>query len=324
MRDEMRRTHWLADVGLDVRFAARLFAKDLWFTLVVVLTLALGVGANTAMFSVIEAVLLQPLPYRDPDRLVFITENNLTANNNLATLLGSNLEKWRKRANSFAALSVLLTGDATISGEEATQMRVACLSESLTRLFGVAPVLGRDFQPHEFEHAPQAPGLRGSAENRSDTGIAVLSDRFFRRRLGADPGILGQSVVIDNVSYTVVGVLPPSFRLPVTPCGVLTYAVAQRTSEIGLRIALGARQADILGLILSDAATLVLVGVATGLAGSAALSRVISGLLYGVTPTDAWARVTVSLLLIAVALLAAYLPARMAMRVDPMVALRHE
>lgn len=217
MRDGMRRTGWLADVGQDVRFAARLVAKERWFTLVVAITLALGVGANTAMFSVIEAVLLQPLPYRDPDRLVLITENKATANNNLAMLIGSNLEHWQRRSNSFAAMSVLLTGDATISGKEAAQVRVVCLSDNLTHLFGVAPVLGRDFLPQEFEHAPQAPGLRGSAENRSDMGIAVLSDRIFRRRFGGDPGILGQSVVIGNVSYMMVGVLPPSFRLPVAP-----------------------------------------------------------------------------------------------------------
>ena len=103
---------------------------------------------------------------------------------------------WQKRANSFAAMSVLLTGDATMGGQDAAQVRVAGLSDSLTRLFGIVPALGRDFLPHEFDHAPQAPGLRASAENRSDTGIAVLSDRIFRRRLGGDPGILGKSVVI--------------------------------------------------------------------------------------------------------------------------------
>src|SRR5687767_11654622 len=77
---------WIADIGQDVRFAARLLAKDRPLTLVVAITLALGIGANTAMFSVIEAVLLKPLPYRDPDRLVWITEINATANNNLAML----------------------------------------------------------------------------------------------------------------------------------------------------------------------------------------------------------------------------------------------
>jgi hypothetical protein len=96
-RDRMRRTHWMADVGLDIRFATRLPAKDRWFTLVVAITLALGVGANTAMFSVIQAVLLEPLPYREPDRLVWITEHNVTAGNNLAMLIGGNLEEWRTR-----------------------------------------------------------------------------------------------------------------------------------------------------------------------------------------------------------------------------------
>lgn len=106
--------------------------------------------------------------------------------------------------------------------------------------------------------------------------------------------------------------------------GVLRYAVAQRTHEIGLRLALGARQADIRRMILSYAVALVGAGVAIGLSGSAVLSRLIGGVLYGVSPTDPFAYVTVSLLLVAVALIAAYLPARRAMRLDPMMALRHE
>ena len=106
--------------------------------------------------------------------------------------------------------------------------------------------------------------------------------------------------------------------------GVLSYAVTQRTSEIGLRLALGAHQSNVLRLVLSHASMLVVAGVAIGLAGCVILSRLISGVLYGVTPTDVWAYVTVSVLLMAVALAAAYLPARRAMRVAPMVALRYE
>jgi predicted permease len=213
---DARGTRWVEDTVQDLRFALRLLAKDRAFTLVAVITLALGIGANTAMFSVIESVLLAPLPYRDPERIVWISENDVSGNNNLAMVFAADLEEWRSRATSFDALSILLTGDATMGGDEPVQVRVACLSESLTRLFGVAPVIGRDFLPKDFEHAPQAPGLRASAENRSDTGLAVLSDRLFRR-LGGDPATLGESVTINNVHYTIIGVLPPSFRLPVAP-----------------------------------------------------------------------------------------------------------
>lgn len=219
-------SRWVEETSQDLRFAVRLLAKDRSFTLVAVITLALGIGANTAMFSVIESVLLEPLPYRDPERMVWITENNVRANNELAMVFGGDLEAWRGLAKSFDALSVLLTGDATMGGDEPVQVRVACLSESLTRLFGVAPVIGRDFLPQDFEHAPQAPGLRASTDNRSDTGVAVLSDRLFRR-LGGDPRILGEAVVIGDVRYAVVGVLPPSFRLPVAPS--LQLGVGPRT-----------------------------------------------------------------------------------------------
>jgi ABC-type antimicrobial peptide transport system permease subunit len=106
--------------------------------------------------------------------------------------------------------------------------------------------------------------------------------------------------------------------------GVLSFAVTQRTREIGVRLALGARPFDVLRLILSEVGSLVGVGAVVGVAGCAALSNAMRGLLYGIAPTDPWAHFSVSGLMIAVALVAAYLPARTAMRVDPVRALRHE
>ncbi len=234
---DARGTRWVEEALTDIRLAVRLLLKDRAFAVVGVMTLALGIGANTAMFSVVESVLLAPLPYRDPERMVWISENDVGGTNRLATVSAANLEAWRSSATSLEALSVLLTGDATMGGDEPIQVRVACLSESLSRLFGVAPVVGRDFSPEHFKHAPQAPGLRASPDNRSDTGAAVLSDRLFRR-LGGDPAMLGKSVTISNVQYTVIGVLPSSFRLPVTPS--LQLGVGARTDiDLVLNTTLG-------------------------------------------------------------------------------------
>lgn len=166
----------------------------------------------------VRRVLLKPLPYRDPDRLVWITENNVTNSNNLAMIFASDLQEWRAQACSFDAMGALLTGDATLSGENAVQVRFVSSSESLTRLFGVSPVLGRDFMPEDLEDGPQAPGLRVPSTAHVPTGgVSILSDRLFRQRFGGDPRILGKGVVIQNVPYTVIGVLPSTFRFPVAP-----------------------------------------------------------------------------------------------------------
>jgi putative ABC transport system permease protein len=209
-------SRWLEQAAQEIRISGRLLIKDAAFTTVTIITLALAIGANTAMFSVIESVLRQPLPYRNPERMVWITENTVSGANRLAMVIGSDLEQWRERVKSFDRLSVLLSTDAMLVGEEPTQIRVVCVSAGVKPLFGVSPVIGRDFRPEEFEHAPAAPGLRPSDQNRKDTGIAILTERLFRK-LGSDARLLGKPVVIAGTPYTVVGVLPSTFRLPVAP-----------------------------------------------------------------------------------------------------------
>jgi putative ABC transport system permease protein len=215
--DSARRGSWWTDDFVqDLRFAVRTLARNRAFAVLAIATLALGISANAAIFSIIEAVLLKPLPFRDPDRLVWITEYSVTTSNNLATIFGDNVQAWRTSAQSLDALSVLFTGDATMSGAEPVSIRFASVSESLEGLFGVAPALGRDFRREELEHGPSAPGLRASGQ-AATAAVAILSDGLYRRRFAGERAVLGTALVIGNTPYTVIGVLPPTFRLPVTP-----------------------------------------------------------------------------------------------------------
>ena len=185
----------------DVRYGFRMLRGSPAFTIVAVITLALGIGANTAIFSVVNAVLLRPLPYRDPGRLVVLRETKL----------------------------------------------------------------------------PQFP----------EFSVALV--------------------------LAAVGIY-----------GVMAYSVTQRTRELGIRLALGARQADVFRLIVLQGMALTLLGLLVGLAGALALTRIVTSLLFRVQATDPAVFIGIALLLAAVSLLASHIPARRAMRIDPIVALRYE
>jgi putative ABC transport system permease protein len=184
----------------DLRFGVRMLIKQPGFTLVAVLTLALGIGANTAIFSVVNAVLLRALPYPEPGRLVRFWESNPGRGWLEFAASGPNFADWRKQQSVCEQLAAyeFNTFNFTGSGEPE---RVAGLrvTANLFSVLGVAPAHGRYFLPEE--------------EQSGRNHVAVLSDGLWRRRFGADPNLIGRQIQLNGESYTVVGVMPPGFQL---------------------------------------------------------------------------------------------------------------
>jgi putative ABC transport system permease protein len=188
----------------DFRFAFRLLRKTPGFTVVAVLTLALGIGANTAIFSVIHAVLLRPLPFHNPRQLVAVntTEPGRGDDPNVSYPV---FLDWRSQNRVFDGLSVFRVDDFTLTGRaEPIQVTGAVVSANTLSLLGVAPILGRDFNPEEDQ--PVATGLP-----------IILSYSFWQDRFGADPAVLGQSLTLTGRLFTVAGVMPAGFQFPVQP-----------------------------------------------------------------------------------------------------------
>jgi putative ABC transport system permease protein len=190
-------------VWKDLRLAVRLFWRSPGFSGVALLALVLGIGANTAIFSVVNAVLLRPMPFRDPNRLVIVWEASpRTGKNNVAN--PQNFADWQKRNRSFEKMAAYvpfqqtmsLTGDGTPEEVPGNYVTRAFFS-----ILGVQPVLGRDFLPEE-----DVPGDKNN--------VALISEGLWRRRYGADPGIVGKKLILRSTPTMVVGVLPASFHFP--------------------------------------------------------------------------------------------------------------
>jgi predicted permease len=183
----------------NVRYALRGLARTPAFTLTVILTLALGVGANTAVFSAIDGVLLKALPYSSPDRLVRLNEAREGYDGvNVAPV---RIEDWRRLNATFEAIHGYLTSDvADLTGALPERVHVASVTEDFLKVWGVAPALGRGFSAEE--HLAGGPGA------------VIVSDRYWRTRLGADPGVLGRPLRTAEGTYSIVGVMPASFIFP--------------------------------------------------------------------------------------------------------------
>jgi hypothetical protein len=215
---EFDRWLWWDHLSQDVRFGVRMLAKSPAFTAAAVLTLALGIGANTAIFSAVYAVLLKPLPYSNPERLVFIRKKNPPRGWVRNPIAPAEILAWRSESPVFEDIAAFTSTSCVLTGAgEPEEDPCEIASSNLFPVLGVAPFRGR--------------GFSAAADKAEAPRVAVLSYGLWQRRFGAQDSVIGRAIAINGSSYTVVGVMPAGFsRLYVTPLQrVLLAAVHSRS-----------------------------------------------------------------------------------------------
>lgn len=185
----------------DVRYGLRVLRKSPGFTFIAILTLAVGIGANTAIFSVVNTVLLARLPYRDPNRLVMVWGTDPLHGGDITPVSPAVFAAWKSEAKIFSAIGASADELETITGDGAPEMVLGYdFSADYFRVVDAKPALGRTFLPEE--------------DRVGGPNVAVLSDELWHRRYGADPAIIGKTINIGHDPYTVVGVMSSTFHLP--------------------------------------------------------------------------------------------------------------
>jgi predicted permease len=198
---DARGVRWLEDLWRDLRYGARMLAKNPGFTLVAALTLALGIGANTAIFSVVNGVLLRPLPYKDPQRLVTVFAPRRMDQEFLISSGGFTVLRHQNQVFEQVAAFLPMLDSSSITGDgEPEYLGGVTVSANLFTLLGVEARYGRTFLPEE-----EKPGA-----NR----VVVISHGLWRRRFGSDHKIIGRTISLNHEPYTVIGVMPPGFQFP--------------------------------------------------------------------------------------------------------------
>ena len=192
---------WLADLLHDLRYAVRLQRKNPGFTIVAVIALALGIGANTAIFSVVNTVLLRPLPYKDPERLVMVWEDASRHGYPRDTPAAANYVDWRDQNQVFESMAAIADTSFNLTGAgDPERLEGRRVSANLFPLLGVDPQIGRVFTAAEDQPGAQR--------------VVLLSYALWQRRFGGDPNIVGRALTLNGESHVVVGVMPARFQLP--------------------------------------------------------------------------------------------------------------
>jgi putative ABC transport system permease protein len=184
----------------DVRYSFRKLSQSLGITAIAVLALGLGIGANSAIFSVVNTTLLRPLPFKDPDQLVMVWENNLKKGVNQIALSPANYADFRDQSQSFSAMAAMRPANFTVTGgDEPERVPGAMVTPNLFTLFDVRTVVGRAFLPEEAQPGSDA--------------VVLISHGLWQRRFASDANVVGRQLKINGRDYQVVGVVPPDFRL---------------------------------------------------------------------------------------------------------------
>ena len=187
----------------DLRYGVRAMLKNLSFSLIAIIALALGIGANTAIFSVVNAVLLRPLPYDQPDRLVLVKENLPELGWSLLSASPAEFLDYKEGNEVFSDIAGYIDRALNLTGQgEPQRIQAARVSASLFPMLGVQPAIGRAFLPEEDQVGKES--------------VVILSHGIWQRHFGSDAGILGKTLKLDDEPYTVIGVMPPQFNFPYT------------------------------------------------------------------------------------------------------------
>ncbi len=183
----------------DLRYGTRMLLKHPGFTLIAILTLAIGIGANTAIFSVVNSVLLRPLPFKEPEKIVKIWETFHPKGQ--GTVSVANLKDWREQNDVFEHIAAYTFGNYSLQGREHPErIPGVTVTPDFFDVMGVQPALGRLFQEGETQ--------------AGSTRLVVISTRLWQRNFGSDPGIIGKEITLGGENFTVIGVMPSSFRFP--------------------------------------------------------------------------------------------------------------
>ena len=216
---EVRSFMWLEDVPGDVRYALRSLRKSPAFATTAAATLALAIGGNTAMFSVVNATLLRPLPYRSPEQLAMLWTEDPTEHLREGRAALWDVEQWRSHSRSFADMATFDSVAMTLTGAEGAEQIVgASVSANLLSLLGVQPVRGRDFSSEEAEQGKR---------------LVLIGHRFWQARFGGSPEALGATLVLNGSPSQIIGILPAGFRIARVDADVWEAHAARRSARGG-------------------------------------------------------------------------------------------
>jgi putative ABC transport system permease protein len=210
---------WEDEMIQDLRYGVRMLLKHKGFTVIAALTLILGIGVNTAIFSVVNAVLLRPLPFPNPERIVWLRESHPPTNLPQFSVAFPNFLDWRSQNQVFEQMAAYRDDGFNLqAGDEPKRVNGARVTVDFFATLGVQPIVGRAFLPQE-----DAPG---------GERVVILSDALWRQSFGGDPLLVGRQIKVDGQAHTVVGIAPPRFRFPQNDTGLwLPYALDPKSSR---------------------------------------------------------------------------------------------